>query len=209
MMLIIRLRFAAVPTLALIPILAGCASSEPSRFYVLSSLAEAPLDERAASAMNEITLAVAPVELPRYLDRPQIAIRVAPNRLELFEFERWAEPLEYNVTRVIAENLSVFLATDRVAVFPRKLAMSYDYQVAVVVTRLDATPGGETTLDARWTVLEKDGQRPPLMRRSSIAKIAQSQGFASLAEAQSLALAELSEDIAKEIKAIAQAKPKP
>jgi hypothetical protein len=40
------------------------------------------------------------------------------NELQSDTFSQWAEPLETNFARVLAENLSVLLTTERVAVYP-------------------------------------------------------------------------------------------
>ncbi|UCC31474.1 MAG: membrane integrity-associated transporter subunit PqiC [Phycisphaerales bacterium] len=40
------------------------------------------------------------------------------HRLTLAEFDRWAEPLAFGFSRVLAENLSALLLTDRVLLFP-------------------------------------------------------------------------------------------
>ena len=45
-------------------------------------------------------------------------MRVAQNRFDLSENDRWAEPLDENLTRVLAKNLSVLLRTDRIVVYP-------------------------------------------------------------------------------------------
>ena len=60
----------------------GCASPQPSRFYFLSSTADAPSPGAASSPKVEGTILVGPVEFPGYLDRPQIVTRSGPNEYE-------------------------------------------------------------------------------------------------------------------------------
>ena len=74
-----------------------------------------------------------PVLLPAHLDRPQIVTRASENRLVLAEFHKWGEPLNTNFARVLAEDLAVLLATERVAVFPWRRAVPVDYQLEVRV----------------------------------------------------------------------------
>jgi hypothetical protein len=80
---------------------AGCGASAPSRFYTLSSTATS----------NDVTTAkyavlVGPVSVPAAVDRPQFVVQVAPNRVELDEFNRWAAPLNDAIARAVAGNLA-------------------------------------------------------------------------------------------------------
>ena len=78
--------------------LAGCETSEQARLYTLSGLpftaASASIQPASTSAL---AIGIGPVTLPFYLDRPQIVRRTSPNRLEIAEFDRWAEPLSNTV----------------------------------------------------------------------------------------------------------------
>ena len=66
-------------------------------------------------------VAVGPVAIPDYLDRPQILTRSGPSELQLAEFERWAGSLEKDVSRVLAENLSTLLEKDHVIVLRSRI----------------------------------------------------------------------------------------
>jgi Uncharacterized protein conserved in bacteria len=106
--------FAAVSVV----LLAGCTHSPPVRFYTLT-----PLDRqeiRRASRQEAVPGAVRimPVDIPDYLDRPQIMTRDGKNILKLAEFDRWAGSLGDNITAVLAENLGLLLASDRVFIHP-------------------------------------------------------------------------------------------
>ena len=124
---------------------AGCSiksETAPSRFYMLRPL---PADPSApASGIDESrpVLALGPVDIPAHLDRPQIVTRTPGTEVKLSEFERWAEPLEDNVTAVLADNLSSLLSTERVTLFPSRLPPDLDLRVAVEVLRFDGSLGG-------------------------------------------------------------------
>jgi uncharacterized lipoprotein YmbA len=74
---------------------------------------------------------VGPITLPKYLDRPQIVTRSGRNPLTLAEFDRWAKPLQDNVSRVLAENLARHIPTDHILLHPWPRSAPVDYQVAV------------------------------------------------------------------------------
>ena len=99
---------------ALALVLTGCSSTSPSRFFVLTS------QDRlvAGHLQSDVSIGVGPIVLPHYLDRPQIVTRTGQNELRLAEFDRWAEPLTENVSRVLTEDLCKLLETEQVSIVP-------------------------------------------------------------------------------------------
>src|SRR4030095_6551025 len=95
------------------------AKPDPSRFFTLTPLAR-PERDTAGSVPHpdRVALGVGPITLPGYLDRDQLVTRISENRLAVAENDRWGEPLEENVSRVISQNLSLLLADDKVTRFP-------------------------------------------------------------------------------------------
>jgi uncharacterized lipoprotein YmbA len=143
---------------------------------------------------------VGPVEIPAYVDRPEIALRTSRNGIELAGFDRWAEPLRDGVARVLVENLSTLLGSERVVAFPFGGAR-IDTQVALRITRFDARTQGDCELAARWT-LSADGGRETLA--SGIGRYSEptaAGGYAEAAAALSRALERLSRDLAQAIAA--------
>ena len=101
-------------------VLAGCVGtnpSQPARFYMLSPTNDTKTPAQANIGEGRITIGIGPVEIPEYLNRAQIVTRVSPTELKLAEFDRWAEPLNNNFSRVLAENLTSLLYNDPVAFF--------------------------------------------------------------------------------------------
>lgn len=176
----------------------GCASSKPSRYYLLSALSPA----QSAKEDRGVSVGIGPIELPKYLDRPQIVTRGSRNRLYLGEFDRWAEPLEQNFARVLAENLAALLSTDDVLQYPWKRSVRVDYQVIVTVNRFDAAIGGDTVLHVRWTVCDGRGHTIVPPRASRIVEPAASADYEAIVQAGSRALEQLSRQIATAIQAI-------
>src|SRR3546814_9172147 len=79
-------------------------TTPPSTFYLLSPIATpAP---PSANPNRQITILIGPVTLPKHLDRAEVVTFATPNRLQLAELDRWAEPLDENVARVLGENVS-------------------------------------------------------------------------------------------------------
>ena len=197
----------AVVTLIAGALLAGGCSlgrpSPPTRLYVLTALAETD-GSQGAAATSGLALAVGPVGLPEYVDRPQIVTGDSGNELQRATFEQWAEPLTTNFTRILANNLSILLGTDRVAIFPWRGSVPIDYQVVVDVTQFLGTRNGSVSLVALWRVLGKDGREVLISRQSRFTEATGSQDYGALAAAMSRTVASLSHEIAAAITALPQ-----
>ena len=141
--------------LALSCILAACAESQPSRFYMLSSLPPA----EATGSGKPLSVGVGPISMPEYLNRPQIVTRESDTKLALAEFDRWGEPLGDLFSQVVAANLSALLKTERVYSLPRRRTASLDYQVEIDIYRFDADQLGLIYLTARWSLYGKGGKK--------------------------------------------------
>jgi uncharacterized lipoprotein YmbA len=191
-----RLAALAIPCIVVI-LAAGCGSTPSSRFYTLSAT-PAP-----AGTPSDISVAVGPVTIPAVIDRPQIVVSAGPNQVRLDEFNRWAAPLQSNISRVVADNLAAILGTSRVSLFPQTMSAAADYRVAIQVQSFDSAPGDAATLDAVWTVSRsKDGRSQT--GRTALREASPSGGYDGVAAAHSRALARMSRDITDAIQALAR-----
>lgn len=201
-MIMIRYRSLVKAIIIVCPLLllaAGCAGSKPSRFYMLSPVSGGPEGRAPASECRDLAIGVGPVDFPEYLDRPQIVTRTGEDILKLAEHDRWAEPLERNFTRVLAENLSVLLATDRVYIFPWPRSVQVTHRVSVHVSRFDGTLGTDAVLNARWMLLSGDGTRELAVRRSSFTEPVDAPACQALVNAQARLIETLSREIASAV----------
>jgi len=186
---------------ALVSLAAGCASTPPSRFYTLSATA-APSTAAASSLM----IVVGPVSVPAVVDRLEIVVSSGSNELKLDEFNRWASPLQDNLSRVIVENLVAILGTRRVTLLPQMPSTAAQYRVAIEVHAFESAIGTSTTLDAVWTVRRTtDGSAET--GRTAVRESVRDNSYDALAAAHSLAAARLSQDIADAVRALDRAKP--
>jgi len=183
----------------------GCASSPPTRLYVLPSLTGA--ETAPPAAQRDLTIGVGPVTLHPYLDRPQIVTRASRARLILGEFDQWGAPLRDSVTRALAENLSLLVPTDRVVLHPWARTTVPDYQVTVEVLQFDAGPGGEVILAARWQILNAD-EKALVIRKSRLTAAAGGHEYEATVTAMGRTLDALSRDMAAALLTIAQQAPR-
>jgi len=188
-----RLVLAAFGACLLVP--AGCSRTQQSRFYLLTSVPEvAPEAAREEGSL----IGVRSVQLPEYLDRPQIVSVVGANQFRIAEFDRWAEPLATNFAAVLAENLSMLLPTNHVVISPWGTDPAVNFQVVVNVTQFHGQLNGKASLTARWALLGGDGAAI-LRRRSTLSESATAEGYAALVAAQNRLVTSLSREIVEAI----------
>ncbi len=189
---------AVVITVMLMAVWGGCGGSTAiTRFYLLDSMAE-PAGEVGAGAAGhkDIVIGVGPVNIPEYLKRSEIVTRDGRNKLLLADFDLWAEPLEENVSRVLAKNLSILLPSNRIAVFPWRGMPSIQYQIKLDLIRFDGEQNGHAFLDARWMILSGKEKEILLVRRSAFREPIVSKTYEAIVGAQSRLIEKLSRDIA-------------
>ena len=194
-------RFAAV--LFALAALGGCARSASVNYYILHSMQGPAPQTRNAGPEQCMVVAVGPVNIPAYLDRPQIVTRSSADTLQFAEFDRWGEPLDKNLVRVLADNLSALLSGAQVCVFPWPRSMPVRYQVTLDIVHLEKTPDGGVILDASWNVLGNNGKKVLVTRRSRVSEpVEGAAGFSGVAAAESRAVETLSREIAAVVESL-------
>jgi len=136
----------------------GCFSLEPkpdpSRFFALTSLPRAGETPQHAAVTNTLAVGIGPIKIPGYLDREQLVTRISQNRLAIAENDRWAEPLEENFSRVLSQNISILLQTDRIVAYPWERSQQPNYQVQVELLRFEPNVEQIVELWARWSIID-------------------------------------------------------
>jgi len=147
---------------------------------------------------------VGPINIPDYLDRQPIVTTSRQHKVKLAEFDRWAGSLKDDFSRVLSENLSILLSTNRVCLFPWRGSVAIDYQVEVEVIQFDGELGGNVLLIARWAVFGGKDNKVFIMKKTSFTEPAGAQGYEAMVAAQSRALMHLSRDIAVAVKSVSR-----
>jgi len=137
---------------AMLLALAGCGSPD-NKYFTLST--EGPATQ--ASQASTRTVAVDEVTIPSYLDRPQIVIRPDANRADLREYERWVEPLDGMLRRVLAADLAARLGAGHVLDRPAK-----DTTLIAVTIEDFGQNGDRVVLRGQWTVRTAGKDTPPV-----------------------------------------------
>ena len=185
---------AVLPLLAAL-LLAGCFGPVLKESYFTLSSTEGTA--ASALAAESPSVLVGPVTVPEAVDRLAMVIRTGPNRVEIDDANRWAEPLKGSIPRVLAENLRRELGSSRV--YSGRVSHAVDVKVAVDIQRFESSLDAGATLDAMWTITPSGGGAAR-QGRTVITESAPSRDAAGIAAAHSRALARAARDIAEAIR---------
>jgi uncharacterized protein len=196
----VKTRIGIIPRplgLLLALLVAGCAGSPPVNLYTLSAAPAPAADTR--SPQSPAIVALGPIILPDYIDRPQIVTRKSAYQLELAAYDQWAAPLYDMLPRVLVEDVALRLSSDRVVAFPQVGDASFDYRIAVDVSRFDVDATGAATLAARWQLYARSAPRALLVADDTLQRQIEGRGYDAYAASLSAVLADLSDRIAQEV----------
>ena len=183
----------------------GCAGrSRSARFYVLSPVA-APTGETDNNSgfSRDIAIGISAISLPKYLRKQQIVTRTGSNEVHLAEYDRWAGKIEEDIGRVVAENLSIILHTDRVLSSAAMEPLASDYTIKMEVIRFEGRLAGDLELFVRWTISDSQENVLHGVEGTQIIEPTGGGTYADLVAAQSRALAAFSHELAVVIKKLA------
>lgn len=194
-------RFMLFPImLVILLLLGGCGSSAPANFYLLQTQPAPEIAKSETSAASHKAIGIGPVEIPQYLDRPQLVVRTGATEVHIHEFERWAEPLQEGVTRVVTKNLAGLLAAEQIDVYPWRSQLTIDYRLVLTLNRFEAAEDGPATLAGWWTLYDTTNRRVTVRKPVLLTASAPSNKIGEIVDAQSRLLSQLCEEIAAAIK---------
>jgi uncharacterized lipoprotein YmbA len=192
-MIVLRL----VLALGLAAFAAACSTTPPPKLYVLTAAAV----PSGAQAIRGPSIGVAAAAVPEYLDRAEIVSRTRTNEILLSPDSRWAEGLAVNAQRVLAENLSRLLTSDRVVMLPTRTGARVEIEVFVELMACEIDADGQAVLAGRWSVIEADSKRELAGARFSLTEAtgapAGQPNYPAAAAALSKAFGTVSANIAK------------
>ena len=190
--------------------LGGCVSVAESpnpRFYMPGPMSQGEAGQKIEIASGVI-VAIGPIKIPEYQDRPQIVTKNKNGTFNFAQFDRWAEPLDSALARLINDNLVSLLPQASFQLFPCSFAIPLDYQVIVDVIQIDSQLDKELALTAQWSIIDAKNRKLLLTKRSQFTQAINPHDYFGLTRALSLACSALSRDIAENLANISK-NPKP
>jgi len=89
-------------------------NADPTKFYVLTT-PNAPSQSTNAGQFARWKIGLRSIEMPAYLQTKLMVVRTGTNEIHFVEFDRWAEPLDEGISRVMKEALSSAANEDSIA----------------------------------------------------------------------------------------------
>ena len=172
-------------------------------YYSLAPLSSLNSPSQAVTTLPDLQIGVGPITLPEALKRSQIVTRSGEYRYSYAESHRWTGDMEHEISRALAENVSVLLGTERVAVFPWGRVLSPDYRIVLDIQEFDGVRGGDASLKVRWAVSDGKGRNLLAVKKSLVKHPTGGDTYEALVRAQSETLALLSREICGEIARLA------
>ena len=188
-----------VQIVSLAIVLVACGSSPPVRYYDLEALETGYSPDKAGA----INIGVGPLRTPDYLSRPRMVTRAADAMIVVNDFDRWVEPLDDAIHRVLATNLDAQLDDAVVVAFPYTHISDLDYRVVGRIDRFDADADGLAVLEIQWRVIGLNDEILVQPRRARYeARSSREPKYAGIARAMSEVVQQLSRDVAARLEAL-------
>ena len=137
--------------------------SQPAQYELLTARAA----HNNAAPLAGASIGVGPVQVARFLQRPQIVTHGGGTDLHMDENRRWGEPLEQGIQRVLLQNLAA-LTGAQTRNFPWRQNAVPDYALRIDVIDLDKLPNGESILDVNWLLEDLKKSRVVTTRQEHI-----------------------------------------
>lgn len=132
--------------------LGGCFGTTPnSKFYLLEPIRDSGT-VRGTVTDEKILIALTPVRIPDYIDRPQIISGAGHHSYQLSEFERWAEPLNNNIARVLQQNLGLLVPAEVILSASSNRAKQAALRVSVNILEFHLDAQHQALLTANWQI---------------------------------------------------------
>ena len=123
-------------------------------YYLLESMTDPPIiySENTLNIKMELT------GFPEYIDRLQIVTHNGNNGINFEDSERWAEPVQDNLVRVLRENLAQIIPGSSISASPWESSSSNSIKIELVFNHFSGQLGGHTQIDIRWKINKSPGQ---------------------------------------------------
>lgn len=184
-------------------ILAGCAGpgSPPTRFFLLTAQIGQEEGRVGMDRKAGLVVELEPVEIPQYLNRPEMVTRAGGNRLQLERMNQWGGDLKEDIGRVTMENLGRLLNSERVTLLPGRSEGEPDFRVVTSIHRFEPDEAGEVVLEARWILFDGRGGQLETRHVRIVKRAERADDQDALVKAMSQALAEWAREMGGVIQA--------
>ena len=189
----------------------GCAllrpHADPTRFYVLT-VPSAPSTPAADGEFKRWRVGLRPVEVPSYLRTKFMVVRTGTNEIHFADFDRWAEPLDQGISRVMKETLGSARNVESVALNSHGEDL-LDYEVTIQILAchgMRAATGQSSIRFATTWEVRAAGTNLPTIKHGGFTAVAadwDGENYSQLATQLSAAVAAAGKALAADLPAAA------
>lgn len=181
------------------PVWSGCSVVQPVQDEATRHLLE-PVIVPAEATGREPRVAVARPRLPLYLDRSQLVTRGADGGIRTHDRRLWAEPLDVNMSRVLASNLRRLTRSRNVQTVDAFVTADYSVLLEVRVHQFDPDPSGALVLECDWRLQPVvGGDVDPIPFRTEVAVSGADDSQSGRVAAMNEALGRLAREVARSL----------
>ena len=145
-------------TLLTVLSLASCIMPESNHvepdFYLLSNTVQ---DQNQSKINDDHSFYLREIELPEYLKDSRLVVRPTSHTIKFREVDRWGEPLEDGIARVLAMNLQDQFNDSRYSVFPNRRKEGLRWDLAVSFSSFERIVNDRVSVAAKWSARAKSG----------------------------------------------------
>ena len=138
--------------------LASCIIPESNHvepdFYLLSNTVQ---DQNQSKFNEDHSFYLREIELPEYLKDSRLVLRPTPHTIKFRELDRWGEPLEDGIARVLAMNLQDQFNNSRYSIFPNRRKEGLRWDLAVSFSSFERIVNDRVSILAKWSARGGDG----------------------------------------------------
>jgi uncharacterized lipoprotein YmbA len=181
----------------------GLPGSAPTRFYIMKVDESLKPDVAAASLNPALNVGIGPVQIPGYADRAQIVTFDDGARINVSDFDHWAEPVGDAVKRILSANVSTLIGEAKVFPYPGDFRPDKDsLQIALEIVDIAQLDDGDALLSVRWHV-KRLYENEVVVRNAKVYRHKATAGdYNSYANALSALLGKLSVDLTQSLKLV-------
>ena len=127
----------------------ACGRSPEMQFYILNTL---PLNKNITHRYHYLQIGIDEINIPAYLEKPQLMIHNSANEVTLEEYHQWAESLDKNIKRVVETNLSTLLPGAVVENSPWDIKFKPNYHLQIDISQFTIDFKGNSILRAEYII---------------------------------------------------------
>lgn len=181
-------------------LLGACSSAPPQQFYQLANGTPPSVQGTDGPAVL-----LGPLQLADYLQRESLMQRHSAQRLDVSTTGRWAGSLQDDIGQLLLATLASDLHSSRLALYPDRIGFPAQAQIILHISRLDSGPQQAAVLEARWRLLDGQGEQ----RASDLLHLQQAHdgSLDGQVAAQGQLVAQLGQQLARAVRTLPAAPP--